>query len=439
MSSRRSYQEPHRVNLWKIPLLLSIAAVAIFLVTYHIDRLDNAGTISLPGWLHFGGIDDCRALLGALMGAVSTVLALIFSVALLVISMVATLFGPRLLYRFVQDRVTQTTIGLFMATFVYLLLAFLVEQQEGKILFVPQLTTMCSWFFTLVSFSALVYYSHRIAVSIQNPDMIANIVDDFDAAIVADSRLARGEGPPPPADEVQRQHADGARFPCGQSGYLQHIDHPALVEAARRAGACVHIPVRPGQYVLRGEALAHVWPASSLDALREVLARAIQVGRHRVLDQDVVFGILQIVEIAIRALSPAVNDTFTGVACVDCLGDALASVLHCPPASGNWYDADGGLRVRHPAVTFRELVGAAFNNIRQASADTPAVTIRMLSIIARLAPLTRDDTERGALLEQADAIRETAASGRTVAYDRTHVEQAWTAARAALTGRSAPE
>src|SRR5258707_1246184 len=151
MSKRRPAPSPHDVNLWKIPLALSMAAVVFFSCTYSIDRLDADGVLKLPLWLHFGGIDDCRALLGALMGAVSTVLALIFSVALLVLSMVATLFGPRLLHRFIQDPVTQITIGLFMASFVHILLTFMVEQQEGTIVFIPQLTIMGCWLLVLIS------------------------------------------------------------------------------------------------------------------------------------------------------------------------------------------------------------------------------------------------------------------------------------------------
>src|SRR5579863_3004802 len=107
------------INLWRTPLVLSLAALGLFGLTLIPDILDKYGYIHIPSWLTMGSIDDARAILSAMVGAVATVLALIFSVALLVLSMVATLFGPRLLYRFLQDWVTQATIGLFMATFIY--------------------------------------------------------------------------------------------------------------------------------------------------------------------------------------------------------------------------------------------------------------------------------------------------------------------------------
>jgi uncharacterized membrane protein len=103
------------------------------------DVLDKYDVIHIPAWLTMGSIDDARTILSAMMGAVATVLALIFSVALLVLSMVSTLFGPRLLYRFLQDWVTQVTIGPFMGTFVYICLVFLVTHQDPSSSFVPQI------------------------------------------------------------------------------------------------------------------------------------------------------------------------------------------------------------------------------------------------------------------------------------------------------------
>src|SRR5476649_1249757 len=182
------------INLWRIPLILSLAAIALFGATLTPDILDAYGKIHIPAWLTMGGIDDARAILSAMMGAVATVLALIFSVALLVLSMVATLFGPRLLYRFLQDWVTQVTIGLFMGTFIYVCLCFLVTHQDAHSRFIPQISLLTSWLLVVCSFAFLVYYSHRIATSIQNPDMIARVVDDLYPAVVGMHERGPGEG-----------------------------------------------------------------------------------------------------------------------------------------------------------------------------------------------------------------------------------------------------
>lgn len=415
------------VNLWKIPLALSFASIGLFGLTMVPDTLDALGMIHLPVWLTMGGIDDARAILSAMLGCVSTVLALIFSVALLVLSMVATLFGPRLLYRFLRDWVTQTTIGLFMATFVYLCLVFLVTHQDEHTRFVPQVSLITAWLLVVGSFGFLVFYSHRIASSIQNPDLVARIVDDIRKEVVP-PEVGRGVAEPP--EVVARQVAEGAQVTCCESGYVQEIDHARLVEAAVAADAVVHVFFRPGQFVLRGEVLASVWPAKHGPTLGSRVESLVLLGRHRTIEQDAEFGVFQIVEIALRALSPAVNDTFTGVACVDWIGDALLVIADAPPWSGCWFDHAGKARLRVRAVRLERLVRLAFDQIRQAASDNPAVLIRMLDMIRRIAPRMPSDEQRRVLLAEADAIREGASAGVTIALDHQDVEAAWARVRA---------
>jgi uncharacterized membrane protein len=424
------------INLWRIPLQLSLAAVALFAITLVPDILDKYGVIHIPSWLTMGSIDDARAILSAMMGAVATVLALIFSVALLVLSMVSTLFGPRLLYRFLQDWVTQVTIGMFMGTFVYICLVFLVTHQDPHSSFIPQISLITAWMLVVLSFGFLVYYSHRVAKSIQNPDMIGAIVDDLYVAAGSAHLPGRGEGTgAAPDDAILRQADAGAIVSCPKSGYLQHVDHGALVAAARAADALIVLRFRPGQFVLRGEPLAAIVPADKVRTIEAALDRGIHIGRHRTLTQDSEFGIAQVVEIAIRALSPAVNDTFTGVACVDWLADALLTLAERPPLKGNWYDNGSRLRVWMPPVRLERLAKLAFDQIRQASATTPAVLIRQLDAICRLAPRLPDAC-RQALSDQADAILET--GNALVALDRRDLDAAWRLAHTALEALPGP-
>jgi uncharacterized membrane protein len=413
------------VNLWKIPLALSLASIALFGITMIPDTLDALGYIHLPVWVTMGGIDDARAILSAMLGCVSTVLALIFSVALLVLSMVATLFGPRLLYRFLHDWVTQFTIGLFMATFVYLCLVFLVTHQDQHTKFIPQVSLLTTWLLVVVSFGFLVFYSHRIATSIQNPDLVARIVDDIRHEMAPPC----GSGEPLSAEVVEKQIGEGAAVTCEESGYVQEVDHLGLVSDAKAADAVIHVLYRPGQFVMQGERLASVWPPTK-DLGKQVRER-IMLGRHRTLKQDGEFGIAQIVEIALRALSPAVNDTFTGVACVDWVGEALLVAADTPVSKNCWFDHTGKARVRVRPVHVERLIRLAFDQIRQAGGDNPAVLIRMLDIIHRIMPRMPNDASRTVLLEEADAIWETAAAKVPIALDRRDIEAAWQKAKVA--------
>src|SRR5258705_11885388 len=218
------------------------------------------------------------------------------------------------------------------------------------------------------------------------------------------------------------------------SGYLQEINHRALVSAAAKAGALISIPFRPGQFVLQGETLASISPASTLATLTPLGSRRIRMGRPRVLSQDLEFGVAQIVEIAIRALSPAINDTFTGIASVDLLGEVLTILAEAPQSSGRWFDTNGKLRLQVRPLLLPRLVKQAFDQIRQAAADNPAVLIRLLSTIGRLASRLRRQDERAALIEQAAAVWQTATSKEGVEMDRKVIGAAWQQTRDLLGG-----
>src|SRR5258706_6886781 len=425
------------INLWRIPLQLSLVAVALFGITLIPDILDKYGVIHIPSWLTMGSIDDARAILSAMMGAVATVLALIFSVALLVLSMVSTLFGPRRLYRFLQDWVTQTTIGLFMATFVYICLVFLVTHQDPQSCVILEVSVITSWVLVVLSFGFLVYYSHRVASSIQNPDMIGAIVDDLYVAASGAHVAGPGEGTGavPDATAILRQAETGAIVSCPKSGYLQHVDHGALVAAARTQDALIVLKFRPGQFVLRGEPLAAIVPAEKVGRLEAAIDRGIHIGRHRTLTQDSEFGIAQVVEIAIRALSPAVTDTFTGVACVDWLADALLTLAERPPLEGNWYDTGSILRVWMPPVRLQRPVNLAFDQILPASATPPPLLIRQPDAIRRLAPRLPKDFRQG-LSDQAESILDTASA--LVVLDRRDLEEACNQTNTALSSLTRP-
>src|SRR5213593_2876377 len=181
MPSRKHYGDVLQLkpDLWRVPLVMCLATVLLFLITVQVDWAAAQGQVTLPRWLSVGGPDDARAILGAMLGAVSTVLALIFSVALLVLSMAVSQFGPRILYRFVRDAITQVTIGLFLASFVHTLLTFVVTRQAGASHFVPQLTICTCVVLVGASFGFLVIFSHRIAMSIQTQNVVARIVADL--------------------------------------------------------------------------------------------------------------------------------------------------------------------------------------------------------------------------------------------------------------------
>jgi uncharacterized membrane protein len=189
----------------------------------------------------------------------------------------------------------------------------------------------------------------------------------------------------------------------------------------------ITLEYRPGHFVVRGHRYATVWPPQAAPLVRQALGRAHVVGPHRTLTQDMSFGIDQLVEIAIRALSSAVNDTFTALTCIDWLGENL-----CKIASG-WHparvhrDVNGFIRVISAEPGYERLVQRAFEKIRQSSLGMPAVMIRQLEALAMIMAETTSEGQRRVLLEQAAMIDRASERSVPEAADRADVRRRYEA------------
>ena len=444
---RTDFNEPNPNRIWRHSLVACLAALALFGATITVDVAVFRGTIMLPRWLSVGGPDDARVIISALLSSVSTVLALMFTVIMLVLSLAATWFGPRLMSRFIrQSRLAAWIMGLFLASFVQCVLALIAIREWEHAVWVPQLTLLMIIALVVTDFFALVYFCHRIAEAIQISNVLTVVVNDIrrvirevPAAAVIDPTagcvVATGATPPIPQDAIEAQSAlcerNGLPVRATRSGYLQKIEHIPLFTAADRAGAVVCLLFRRGQFVTRGSLLAYVHPAERGEELAEAVDRHHVLGRERTLKQDLEFGMAQLVEIALRALSAAINDVYTGIYCVDWLGEVLLELASVRPLDGAWTTESGTIRLLEPPLSFRRLVKAGFNQIRQVAPGNVALTIRLFQTFARLISQLTDEGHRQAVEAQVEALWEMASSAPMARVDHDDVEEAYERARSA--------
>ncbi|HVQ86497.1 MAG TPA: DUF2254 family protein, partial [Mycobacterium sp.] len=212
--------------------------------------------------------------------------------------------------------------------------------------------------------------------------------------------------------------------------YLQFIRHQTLVRVATEADAVIRLPYRPGHFLVGGRELASVWPPEAAERVAEYLARAQATGPHRTLTQDVAFGVDQLVEIAIRALSPAVNDTFTALTCIDWLGDSLCKIAPVWTPTQVHRDHRGVIRVISDQVTYERLVQRAFEKIREASRGMPAVMIRQLEALTTIMEQTTDPQRAQVLMDQAAMIHRANVESVPEESDRADVDRRYVALRA---------
>ena len=400
--------EELRTNLWLVPGLLVLASILLFALTYAYDREAYLNGWSVPRWIDTGGADAGRQVLIALAAAVITVVGVVFSVTIVALTLASSQFGPRMLRNFIRDRGTQVTLGVFVATFVYLILALgsIGTGPHGQ--FVPHLSIAMGLLLVLGDLLVLIYFIHHVATSIQLPWVIAGIAADLRQAVELELPTdddAFVPGRDPVADDALARASLGVEVPAATSGYLQYVSQRRLVTVAARNDAVVELIHRPGHFVSAGRPLARVSPAAAVPFVTDELRRAHVTGPQRTLPQDLAFAIDQLVEIAIRALSPAVNDTFTALSCIDWLGDGLAVITQRWVSDRRAYRDEGDqVRLIEAGISYQRLVDRAFDKIRQAGRGMPAVMIRQLDSLTRLAEVTARPDHRRMLAEQAGMI-----------------------------------
>ena len=425
-----SLREELRTNLWLVPLAEVFAALVLFVITYALDRAAFDHVFGYPSWVLSGSADAARQILTTIAAAIITVVGVVFSIVIVALTLISTQFGPRMLRNFIRDPGTQVTLGTFVATFVYSIATLGAIGQESRGNFVPHISITMTLALTVVDLGVLIYFINHIATQIQLPQVIAGIAGDLSRAIELQAgNAAATKAAPSATATLASLPADGGPLAAPRSGYLQFIDRRTLVRIATRADVLIQIVYRPGHFLVQGYPYALVWPADRAETVARELARSHVTGPYRTLAQDVSFGLDQLVEIGLRALSPAVNDTFTAITCIDWIGDSLSKV------TGNWQpmhvycDRAGRVRVITTEPTYERLVQRSFEKIRQAGRGMPAIMIRQLDALTRIMQRSQTAAERAFIADQAAMIERLAVATVDEQADLADVRLAYQAVR----------
>jgi uncharacterized membrane protein len=402
-----------RGKLWVLPaasVLCSLAAGAT-LAAVDVDESSWLGPL-----LFQGTAADARDLLIVVSATMITVTGLVFTLTVVALQIASTQFSPRLLRNFLRDRGNQVVLSIFVSTFAYATagLHTVGARAGGQGEFVPRLAVSGSLFLGLLSLAALVYFIHHIARSIQIDTIMAGVeretlavIDDTYPERFQDA-AAEEQAPAPPAGAVT--------VASRRSGYLQAVDLDGLLAVALEHGVVLRLAPTVGDHVIAGMPLAWAWPAGGrvdTATLPDRLDRAVQIGLERTLLQDVAFGIRQLADIANKALSPAINDPYTGVQSLQHLSVIMRTLAGRRLGDHLGRDAAGAVRAAVPFASFADYLRLATAQIRRNGAKEPGVARALLRLLeAAGEPLAdrrrREDVARHIRLVMADVARETA-------------------------------
>ncbi|MGA7461961.1 MAG: DUF2254 domain-containing protein [Candidatus Korobacteraceae bacterium] len=340
-----------------------------------------------------------QAILSDIATSTMTVVSIVFAILLMTLTLASMQFSPRIIVSFSRDRVTQWTLGIFLGTFSYCMAA-LPTARSLPHPFAPVGTVLGAMVLALCCVGLLLFFIHHISQAISVNNIVDRIAAETDAMI--DEVMPWPHHPERP-DRVEplRPNPTEAPILSSTSGYIRFVDKNQLVAVAKHSHVTVRVLRRVGHFVPAGVPLMMVSKANRLsETATEELLAAFDLGPTRTLQQDIEFGVLQIVDVALRAISPAVNDPTTAINCVDQLSRILIRFASRQAPDDLLYDPPGIVRASIESMHFDRLLEAAFEQIRIYSRSDMAVSLRLLRALNDIAVTTADPEYRRTLAEQ---------------------------------------
>ena len=435
MNKLKRFWRNLRTSFWFVPSL--IVAVSIVLAVALIEADLTGSKQLLASWPRvFGaGAAGARGMLSTIASSMMTVVGITFSMTLVTLVLASSQYTSRILRNFMRDRVTQVVLGIFAGIFTYCLIVLRTIRAGDEGGFVPSVAVSLGVVLAIVGIGVLIFFIHHIASSIQASNIISSVAAETIVAVDQLFPSTLGQGPADD-DEQHYLHSSSERnwqpVPAMANGYIQSVDNAVLLRLARENKTIVRMERGIGEFVVHHTTLASLALKNPpQNGINTALQEAYRIDRHRTVEQDCAFGIRQIVDMALRALSPGINDTTTAVMCVDYLTAILARLATRRFPSPHRYE-DGELRAITIGPTFASLVAESFDQIRGCAQGNVAIMLRMLDAHQTIASQTSSAGRRLSLREEVECIAELAERTIDSPYDRARFEIRLASVRTAL-------
>jgi uncharacterized membrane protein len=435
MNKLKRFWRDLRTSFFYVPSLIVAVCIvlAVALIVVNSTRIEQW----LARWprLFGGGAAGALLMLSTIAGSMMTVVGITFSMTLMTLMLASSQYTSRILRNFMRDTVTQVVLGMFAGIFTYCLIVLRTIRSGDEGDFVPSLAVFVGILLAISGIVSLILFIHHIASLIQASSIISSVAEE--TMVTIDFLFPEIPRQGPIDDDghhalLRMPELNWHAVTAQRNGYIQGVDYAALMRLAREHETIVRMEHSIGAYVVHGAALASL--ALDRPPEKELIATlqaAYSISRHRSLQRDTAFGIRQIVDMALRALSPGINDTTTAVMCVDYLTAILGRLAPRNIPASHRYE-EGELRVIAIRQTFASLVAEAFDQIRGSAIGNVAIMLRMLGALQTIGSLTASPSRRRTLLEQVEWIAELAERTIESPHDRARFKSRFVSVRQAL-------
>jgi uncharacterized membrane protein len=389
------------------PLIIALSLGVVGAVFSWLEETEPALSAWVPAIIFPSHSDPqvAQVILAGIAASIMTVVSIVFAILLMTLTLASMQFSPRIIVSFVRDRVTQWTLGVFLGTFCYCMAALPAARSAPKP-FAPVVTVLGAMLLSLICVGWLLFFIHHISQAI-NVNQIVDRIASETVAMIDEMMPYPRRFPRMDNSESIDASAWETTVLCATSGYIRFIDTRRLVAMAKRRSVKIQILRRVGQFVPEGVPFLRLYKGERLSPEEMIdLRSAFDFGPSRTLQQDIEFGVLQIVDIALKAISPAVNDPSTAISCVDQLSRVLIRFAGREGPSSLLCDPPGVVRVSILWTNFGRMLDSAFEQIRLYSQTDLAVSLRMMRALHDIAGTIPDPGDRHTLAERARRIVE---------------------------------
>lgn len=395
-------------TFWFVPVIIIVGAILFAILILSIDgnlALQNEG---IRRFFFIGSSASARSVLSTISGAMIGVAGTVFSVTLVALTLASSQFGPRLIRNFMYVRLNQVVLGTYISTYIYCLIVLNTIKDTEDYKFIPSLSILFAILFAVMNIVLLIIFIHRIAISIQADHVISEISVSIGKEVKKLFPETQDDDPEevilPDVEKEIASYKNEISIPATQYGYVQYIDIDTLLKLATESKGLIKLNYRPGSYIVKGIDLGTLYYHDIEDDVLEKIQRQFILGSSRTSRQDIELSIHQMVEIAIRALSPGVNDPYTAISCIDNLTATLCylSTKKFPPSYR--FDDEENLRVITNAYNFELVTDVAFNQIRLYSFGNTAVVIKLMDALVLIHKMVKTPKYKDAAKKHARKV-----------------------------------
>jgi uncharacterized membrane protein len=396
-------------TFWLLPTVIILFAIAAAIGFVYIDGFIDISREGIGRFLFVGSTESARNILTTVSGAMIGVAGTVFSITIVVLTLASSQLGPRLIKNFMYERINQIVLGSYVATFIYCLMVLnSINEYEDKV-FIPSLSVLMALVAALGNIILLIVFIHHIAVSIQADTVISKISTSLMKNLETLFPESMGEELDEETEidiaSIRKKYGHSNKLKANKDGYLQYIDSDMIMKLCIEYDVWVELYFRPGDYLVKDVNVGTIYSLERLDD-KDVkkFRHGFIAGKSRTHQQDAEHSILQLVEIAARALSSGVNDPYTAIVCIDNLTSTMRYLANARYPSKYRFDNDKNLRIIADNLSFDGMLDAAFNQIRQFSKNSPAVVIRLMDALVTINKFVKIEDRKKAIEKHARMV-----------------------------------